>query len=91
MASGDPARDGREVSSDPSVAEALPVAYRTLLDAVMRLERLGARREAARYREAAVRIYSGPWHANGLRRLQGLIARLDADCRARERSAGRAA
>ncbi len=79
------------MDSDPSVAEALPIAYRAILDAVTRLEQLGARREAARFRRAAVRTYSGPWNVGGWRRLESLLARVGAACREQERRASRAA
>src|SRR5262249_6069521 len=46
----------------PSLAEDLPELYRTILERVAELERIGARREAGRVRETATRIYSEAWH-----------------------------
>jgi hypothetical protein len=70
------------------VAEILPGLYRAVLDAVGELERLGARREAARIREDAIRTYSGAWNeaaAHRLRRLQARVLRVKGGRAARKR------
>ena len=56
-------------------AENLPELYRAILDRVAELERIGARREAGRIREAATRAYSDAWDAAAERHLQSLLAR----------------
>jgi hypothetical protein len=61
----------------PTPAEDLPTLYRTILDGVARLERLGARREAGLLRADATRAYSTAWDESGLRRLRHLSARID--------------
>lgn len=70
-----------------SVAEDLPELYRTILDRVADLERLGSRAEAGRIRMAATRSYSNAWDASAQRALLGLLVRadrrLDAPTRAR--------
>jgi hypothetical protein len=61
----------------PSPAEDLPELYRSILDGVARLERLGARREAGLLRADATRVYSTAWDDSGLRRLRHISARID--------------
>jgi len=61
----------------PSPAEDLPTLYRSILDGVARLERLGARREAGILRADATRIYSTAWDEAGRRRLRQISARID--------------
>jgi hypothetical protein len=68
-----------------TVAETLPRVYRRVLDAVGRLEMLGERQEAARFRSAAIRVYSGSWDAASQRRLEEVAARTEAAVRDRER------
>lgn len=68
-----------------TVAETLPRVYRRVLDAVERLERLGGRQEAARFRAAAIRVYSGSWDASGHRQLEDIANRAEAAARIRER------
>ena len=63
---------------DGDVAEALPRAYRRSLDAIGRLEKIGARREASRLRRAAIAVYNGPWNAKSLRSLEEMAARAGA-------------
>jgi hypothetical protein len=58
-----------------SVAEDLPELYREILDRVADLERMGARRDAARIRADATRAYSNAWDEAARRVLVGLIAR----------------
>jgi hypothetical protein len=53
-----------------TAAEEFPGLYRTILDGIAELERLGRRSEADRIRKAATAAYSGPWGAAGHRRLQ---------------------
>jgi hypothetical protein len=61
----------------PTPAEDLPTLYRTILDGVARLERLGARREAGLLRADATRIYSTAWDEAGLRRLRHISVRIE--------------
>ena len=65
------------VESVPSLAEDLPELYRTILERVAELERVGARREGARVREAATRAYSEAWDEAARRNLTALLARAD--------------
>lgn len=60
-----------------SVAEDLPELYRTILDRVADLERLGFRTEAGRIRMSATGAYSSAWDASAQRVLLGLLARAD--------------
>jgi hypothetical protein len=60
-----------------SVAEDLPELYRTILDRVAELERLGARPEAGRIRASATRAYSSAWDASAQRLLIGLLSRAE--------------
>lgn len=70
-----------------SVAADLPELYRTILDRVAELERIGSRTEAGRIRVSATRTYSSAWDASAQRVLLGLLVRadrlLDAPTRAR--------
>ena len=61
--------------NEPSVAEIMPVLYRGVLDAVSGLEARHGRREAARIREEATRIYSRAWNVDAARRLRSLCER----------------
>ena len=61
-----------------TVAETLPRVYRRVLDAVGRLEQLGDRQEAARFRSVAIHVYSGSWDAASHRRLEDVAARIEA-------------
>jgi len=63
---------------DGDVAEVFPRLYRRILDAVGALDTLGARRQAARLRESAIRTYSGRWDERGVRRLEETLARAEA-------------
>lgn len=70
-----------------SIAEDLPELYRTILDRVADLERVGSRAEAGHIRVSATRAYSNAWDASAQRVLVGLLvradSRLDAPSRAR--------
>ena len=68
-----------------SLAEDLPELYRTILERVAELERIGARREGGRVREAATRIYSERWDEAARRDLSQLIVRADRGIAAGER------
>jgi hypothetical protein len=70
---------------DLTVAETLPRVYRRVLDAVALLEQLGERQEAARFRSAAIRVYSGSWDVASHRQLEDLLARAEAAAHDRER------
>ena len=61
--------------NEPSVAEIMPVLYRGVLDAVAVLEAHHARREAARIRAEATRVYSRAWDVDAARRLRALCER----------------
>ena len=58
---------------ESSPAVELPGLYRSALDGIARLERLGERRMAARIRQDAIAVYSGRWDDPGRRRLQRLV------------------
>lgn len=60
-----------------TLAEDLPALYRTVLDRIAVLERLGQRHEAALIRVAATDSYSTAWDLAGRNRMLGLIARAD--------------
>jgi len=77
-------RRDRGAMPELSVAETLPRVYRRVLDAVERLERLGGRQEAARFRAAAIRVYSGSWDASSHRQLEDVASRAEAAARSRE-------
>lgn len=57
-------------------ADAAPQLYRRILDLVAELERMGARREAARGRAAAIAAYSGGWNDGSRRRLEHIAETL---------------
>ena len=73
------------VEPGPSLAEDLPELYRTILERVAELERIGARRAAGRVRETATRIYSEAWHEAARRDLIQLLARADREIAASDR------
>jgi hypothetical protein len=50
----------------------LPARYRTVLDAVARLERIGERDVAWRIRRSATEAYSNAWNEPALKRLDKL-------------------
>ena len=62
--------------------------YRTILERVADLERLGARAEAGRIRVDATRAYSSAWDEAARRELLGLIVRADRTAGAPVRSRG---
>ena len=66
----------RNVEPQP-VAEVLPVLYRSVLDAVGRLEARGLRREAATIRADATEAYSAAWNQAAVRRLTSLRDRAE--------------
>jgi hypothetical protein len=61
----------------PNVADSLPQVYRRVLDAATRLVELGARRDAARLRAAAISAYARTWDGRTHRRLEDLLARAE--------------
>lgn len=61
--------------SELSVAEIMPVLYRGVLDSVAELEARNGRREAARIRTEATRVYSRAWTVEAARRLRALCER----------------
>ena len=63
---------------EPSIAETMPAAYRRVLDAVSRLEKLGGRKEASRLRAAAIRIYAHGWDDASQLQLEEIALQLDA-------------
>lgn len=65
------------VEQQQPVAEILPGLYRSVLDAVGRLEARGLRREAATIRADATEAYSGAWNPGAARRLTSLRERAD--------------
>jgi hypothetical protein len=65
------------LESVPTLAEDLPELYRAILDRVSDLERIGARRDAARIRADATRAYSDAWDETARRHLTALLARAD--------------
>ena len=58
-----------------SVAEIMPVLYRGVLDSVAALEARNGRREAARIRAEATRVYSRAWNLDAAQRLRVLCER----------------
>jgi hypothetical protein len=70
--------DRSAVDPDMTVAETLPRVYRRVLDAVARLEARGARRDANRFRSAAIEVYSRAWDARCHRRLEEILVRAEA-------------
>ena len=65
------------MNSDQTIAETLPRLYREVLDGLARLEGLGARSDAARWRTEAIAGYSRAWDAACHKRLQELLGRID--------------
>ena len=65
------------MNSDQTIAETLPRLYREVLDGLARLEELGARTQAARWRTEAIAGYSRAWDAACHKRLQELLGRID--------------
>jgi transcription initiation factor IIE alpha subunit len=65
------------VNSDQVIAETLPRLYREVLDGLARLEELGARSQAARWRTEAIAGYSRAWDVACHKRLQELLRRID--------------
>ena len=57
---------------DHAPAEELPTLYRSVLEAVARLERVGERSAAFRIRRDAIKAYSTNWNEAGRRRLERL-------------------
>lgn len=78
-------RDLPVVHPETTVAETLPRVYRRVLDAVAQLAALGARREADRFRTAAIEVYSRAWDTRTHRRLEEILARTEALVADRER------
>ena len=74
------------VNSDQTIAEMLPRLYRDVLDALARLEQLGAMSDAARLRTEAIAAYSRAWDAGCYERLRALLVRIDVAARALERT-----
>lgn len=64
------------MNSDQTIAETLPRLYREVLDGLARLEELGARSEAARWRTEAIAGYSRAWDAACYKRLHELLGRV---------------
>jgi hypothetical protein len=77
----------RSMHPELTVAETLPRVYRRVLDAVGRLEQLGGRQDAARFRTTAIRVYSGSWDAKSHRQLEEVAVRTEAAAVDRERRA----
>ena len=86
VAGGGP--DAAAVQPDSTIAETVPRAYRRVLDALAVLDALGARREASRYRQSAIRTYSRAWNAGSQRQLEEILARAEATARDHERRTG---
>ena len=61
----------------PSPSEELPALYRSILDGIADLERVGHHREAALIRTEATRVYSTSWDDGGRRRLLNLRRRIE--------------
>ncbi len=70
---------------ESTIAELLPCIFRCVLDALDALETAGASREAARYRQAAIRTYSHTWNEACHRRLEEILSRAEATARDHER------
>jgi hypothetical protein len=77
-----------ETVEPASLAEDLPELYRTILDRVADLERLGARPAAGRIRAAATQAYSDAWDESARRHLLNLIARADRELSTTDRHRG---
>jgi hypothetical protein len=71
-----------------TAAEEIPGIYRTILDGIAELERLGRRTDADRIRKAATAAYSGPWGAAGHRRLEVQRIRIERALALPDRPAG---
>jgi transcription initiation factor IIE alpha subunit len=76
-----PVRHAPGVSSDQTIAETLPRLYREVLDGLARLEELGARSDATRFRAEAIAGYSRAWDAACHKRLEQLLGRIDSTVR----------
>jgi hypothetical protein len=74
------------VNSDQTIAETLPRLYRDVLDALARLEQLGAMGDAARLRAEAIAAYSRAWDAKCYERLRSQLGRIELAARDLERS-----
>lgn len=74
------------VNSDQTIAETLPRLYRDVLDALARLEHLGAMGDAARLRAEAIAAYSRAWDATCYERLRSQLGRIELAARDLERS-----
>jgi hypothetical protein len=72
-----------------SPAEDLPTLYRSVLDGIAELERLGERREAAKVRSDAIRVYSRSWDAKGRDRLEAILRRAERTVAANRQTVGR--
>jgi hypothetical protein len=70
------------------ISETLPVQYRSVLDAVARLEHRGHRDEAGFVRAEATRAYSGAWNDSASRRLRALLERAERVASGRQRARG---
>ena len=73
------------MNSEQTIAEALPRLYREVLDGLARLDEMGARSEAARWRTEAIAGYSRAWDAACFKRLRDLLGRIDTAARELER------
>ena len=76
----------RGMDSRPPTAEEHPAVYRSILDRVAELERVGQRREALRVRTTAIEIYSSGWDQSSLARLVELRERADREIARRRRT-----
>ena len=74
------------VNSDQTIAETLPRLYRDVLNALGRLEQLGAMGDAARLRAEAIAAYSRAWDATCYERLRSQLGRIELAARDLERS-----
>ena len=74
------------MNSDQPIAETLPRLYRDVLDALARLEQLGAMGDAARLRTEAIAEYSRAWDATCYERLRSQLGRIELAARDLERS-----
>jgi hypothetical protein len=73
------------METQASPAEELPALYRSILDGVLELERLGHRREAVLVRAEARDAYSASWDEKSRRRLLSIRQRIDRLLAGRER------